>query len=52
MEILAINRRTKTFNQIAMEWLKKHYPDKRYPIDIRWSAVINFAIYLDGKKEN
>jgi hypothetical protein len=33
--------------ELAMEWLKKHYPDKA-PIDIRWSAVINFAIFLDN----
>ena len=37
----------KKFKWLAEDWLKIHYPDKKEPIDIRYSAVINFAIYLD-----
>lgn len=32
---------------IADKWLHDHYPDKKEPVDIRWSAVYNFAKFLD-----
>ena len=39
------------FEKLAWEWLKQHYPDKQEPIDIKYSAVLNFAIYLDNLLE-
>src|SRR3990167_5002089 len=36
-----------TFILLAEEYLKRHYPNKEEPIDIRWSAVFNFANFLD-----
>lgn len=37
----------------ALQWLKLHYPkEDSEMIDVRWSAVINFAKMLDNIERN
>ena len=40
------------FIEIAESWLKEHYPKDSEEIDPRWSAVFNFALFLDKQNEN
>jgi len=36
-----------TYQQLAEQWLEEHYPEKMGNPDMRYSAVFNFARYLD-----
>ncbi len=42
-----MKNKTKLFIYLAERWLELHYPDRKEPIDIRWSAILNFAKWLD-----
>lgn len=45
-ETMEEKKENMNYIDIAEKWLKEHYP-KTEIIDIRWSAVLNFALFLE-----